>query len=140
MFLNEYKFNDIYIGMEESFSVIVTEKMLRSFFEITGDNNPLHCDENYSKECGYRTKVCYGMLTASFLSTLAGVYLPGKNSLIHGIDIEFPNPVYVGDKLTITGKVSKKDDKFKCIIVKVIILNQHNQKVCRGKMQIGVMM
>ena len=79
------------------------------------------------------------MLTASFLSTLAGIYLPGKYSLIHGMEIEFPKPVYVGDQLTITGTVSNKDDRFRYFLMKIMIRNQNNQKVCRGKMRIGVM-
>lgn len=137
--MNEYLYKDIYIGMEESFSVVITEKMMERFYNITQDNNPLHNDEKYAKEKGYDSRVGYGLLTASFLSTLAGVYLPGKNSLIHGIDVEFPNPVYIGDELTIVGKVTAKDDRFECFSLKVIIRNQNNQKVCRGKMRIGVM-
>lgn len=137
--MNEYLYKDIYIGMEESFSVVITEKMMERFYNITQDNNPLHNDEKYAKEKGYDSRVGYGLLTASFLSTLAGVYLPGKNSLIHGVDVEFPNPVYIGDELTIWGKVTAKDDRFKYFTLKVIIRNQNNKKVCRGKMRIGVM-
>ena len=137
--MNEYTFDDIVIGMEESFSVVVTEDMMSEFYGITQDGNPLHNDDFYAKEKGYKEKVCYGMLTASFLSTLAGIYLPGKYSLIHGMEIEFPKPVYVGDQLTITGTVSNKDDRFRYFLMKIMIRNQNNQKVCRGKMRIGVM-
>ena len=79
------------------------------------------------------------MLTASFISTLAGVYIPGENSLIHSVEVKFVKPVYVGDKLTIIGTVIDKNDLFSCITLKITILNQKNEKVLRGKMQIGVL-
>ena len=136
--MNEYKYEDITVGMKESFSVRVTEEMMGQFLQITGDNNPLHNDEAYAREKGFPSRVAYGMLTASFLSTLAGVYLPGKYSLIYNVQTEFPKPVFIGDELTVTGKVSEKDDRFRMFTVKVSITNGSGKKVCRGKMTIGV--
>ena len=48
------------------------------------------------------------MLTASFLSTLAGIYLPGEKSLIHSVETKMIKPVFIGDELIVTGKVSEK--------------------------------
>ena len=79
------------------------------------------------------------MLTASFLSTLAGVYLPGEKSLIHSIETKFIKPVFVGDKLTILGEVSSKNDLFSVIEMKITIRNQDNIKVLRGNMKVGVL-
>ncbi len=136
--MNEYKYEDIQIGLEESFSVQVTEKMLSSFKDITGDINPLHNDEEYAKEQGFEGKVAYGMLTSSFLSTLAGVYLPGKYSLIQNVSVEFPKPVFLGENLTIKGKVIEKNDIFKFIVLKVLITNEKGEKKVKGNMRIGV--
>ena len=43
--MNSYKYADIEVVKSESFSVMITEKMLESFKNITGDVNPLHNDE-----------------------------------------------------------------------------------------------
>lgn len=136
--MNEYKYEDIQIGDEESFSVEVTKQMLDSFKNITGDINPLHNDDEYAKEQGFDGKVAYGMLSASFLSTLAGVYMPGKYSLIQNVSVEFPRPVFVGEQLTITGKVTEKNDVFKFIVLKVLIKNEKGEKKVKGNMRIGV--
>ena len=132
--MNEYKYEDIQIGDEESFDVEVTKEMLDSFKDITGDINPLHSDDEYAKEQGFDAKVAYGMLSASFLSTLAGVYMPGKYSLIQNVSVEFPRPVFVGEKLTITGKVTEKNDVFKFIVLKVLIKNEKGEKKVKGNM------
>lgn len=135
--MNTYKFSDLHIGHEESFSVSVTEKMMDDFKSITGDINPLHNDNEFAVKTGHPGRVVYGLLTASFMSTLAGVYLPGRYSLIHTVETEFVKPVYIGDILKVNGKVVQKDENFKVIWLKVVITNQHEKKVCRGKMRIG---
>ena len=137
--MNYYGFDEIVEGMEESFTVKVTHEMMEAFLGIMGDVNPLHTDVSFAKEKGYDSCVVYGMLTASFLSTLAGVYLPGKNSLIHSVETKFVKPVFEGDVLTVSGKVTEKRELFSAFVMKVEIRNQNNEKVLRGNMQIGVM-
>ena len=133
-----YTYEDIEIGLCESFSVEITPQLTETFKNITGDKNPLHVDAAYAQTCGFQQTVVHGMLTASFLSTLAGMYLPGERSLIHSIEIFFSAPVFVGDQLMIRGVVAHKEDLFKTIKLKVCIQNQNGKNVCRGSMQIGV--
>ena len=136
--MNEYKYADIEVGKTECFCAEITEDTISRFRELTGDDNPLHKDDDYAKEKGYWGKVGFGMLTAAFLSTLAGVYLPGKYSLIQQIKLDFSNPVFAGDKLEITGEVTEKNDLFNLIYIKVTIRNQNEKKVLRGNMQVRV--
>lgn len=137
--MNQYRFEDIYVGLKEEFQVTVTADMLAQFCKMTGDVNPLHTDEAFAKEKGYDGRVAYGMLTASFLSTLAGVYLPGERSLIHSVESKFTKPVYVGDTLTISGQVSECNEMFSVFTMKTTIVNQKGEKVLRGKMQVGIL-
>ena len=140
--MNCYTYYEIAEGHVETFSVTITEQMMFGFYDITGDCNPLHTDEDYAKKSGgdgFIGKVVYGMLTASFLSTLAGVYLPGKHSLIHKSEAEFPVPVYVGDTLVFTGEIVNKNDSFRVIELKVTARNGAGKKVLRGKMRVGVL-
>ena len=48
--MNHYTFEEIKTGMEEQFYVTITEQMMQQFQEMTGDVNPLHCDETFAKE------------------------------------------------------------------------------------------
>ena len=136
--MNNYTYEEIEVGQKESFSVTVTQGMMDKFLDITGDVNPLHNDEDFAVSKGHPGKVVYGMLTSSFLSTLAGVYMPGEKSLIHEITLKMVKPVYVGDELTVEGVVKEKNDTFNFIIVKATILNQKGEKVLKAQMRIGV--
>ena len=135
--MNHYSFEDIRIGLSESYSVKITSGMIESFKEISGDINPLHNESEFAKEHGFSDRVVYGMLTSSFLSTLAGVYLPGEKSLIHEVDVKFKKPVFVGDVLTVEGEVSDINPDFKVFTMKVTMINQKDEKVLRGSMRIG---
>ncbi len=135
--MNDYTYKELSVGDEKEFKTEITEKMMREFLSITGDINPLHNDEKFAQMMGHSRRVVYGMLTASLLSTLAGVYIPGKYSLVHQVETKFVKPVYVGDVLIVTGKVSELNDSFEQMTMKVTITNQNGEKVLRGIMKVG---
>ncbi len=137
--MNEYRITDLSAGQQESFTVTVTEDMMAKFREITGDINPLHVSDDFAKEKGFPQRVAYGMLTASLISTLGGVYLPGKYCLIQGVEVRFAKPVFIGDVLEVTGEAVKVDRDFRYLEIKVTIRNQRNEKVLRGLLKAGVM-
>ena len=137
--MNNYKFDDIKVGLEQHFSVKVDANKLDKFLEISGDINPLHSDSSYSKSKGFLDRVVYGMLTSSFYSTLVGVYLPGKFCILQGIDIQFSKPVYIGDILLVTGKVSYINEAYKQLEIKATIKNQNTKKVSKATIKVGVM-
>lgn len=138
--MNEYLFNEIEVGQVVEFDFEIDEEKMAMFRKISGDTNPLHNDPDYAKELGYSEKVVYGQLTAAALSTLAGVYMPGKYSLIHSIETSFVAPVFASKSpLRVVGKVKDKDDRFRFIVLKVDIFDNSGAKVCKSKMKIGVL-
>ena len=136
--MNQYCLNDLFVGMSQEILFQVTEAMMEQFRILTGDDNPLHRDIAYANAHGFPQRVVYGMLTASFLSTLAGVYLPGERSLIHQVEIKFVAPVLVNDTLILRGEIAEINEDFEFITLRFAITNQAGRKVCRGKMQVGV--
>ena len=136
--MNHYRLADLTPGVTESFTVTITKEMMAQFYAITGDNSPIHMDADYAAGSGYPGRVVYGMLGASFLSTLAGVYLPGEHCLLHGVDLKFAKPIFIGDTLTVTGVVDEVNDTFREITIKASIVNQDGKKVTRAVIRAGV--
>lgn len=141
--MNEYTLADIPVGLEASFEREITQEMEKSFRLLSGDENPLHKDDAFAREVSngkFKQHAVFGMLTASLYSTLAGMYLPGKYSLIHSFDeLSFVKPVFAGDILTVAGCVTDKDDTLGLIRLKVAIRNQDHVLVSRAKMKVLVM-
>ena len=140
--MNEFIFSEITEGMKETFTREITLEMEDGFREISGDENPLHKDDDFACETGkgkYTGHVTFGMLAASLYSTLAGMYLPGKYSLIHSFEeLSFLKPVFAGDLLSVTGEIFKKEEAFGLIRIKAVIRNQSGSIVSRAKMKVLV--
>ena len=120
----EYTFAQIKLGDIVSFTEKITKSNLVSFANLSGDYNPLHMDENYAKNTKFKKRVCHGMLLASFFSKLIGMHIPGKNSLYFSQTLNFQNPCFIDDIITIKGLVTDKSDSTKIITLKTSIHNQ----------------
>lgn len=136
--MNSYTLSQMEKGLTESFTITITEEHMQLFCQISGDVSPIHMDAQYAAQRGFPGRVCYGMLGASFFSTLAGVYLPGEHCLLHSVESKFVNPVFIGDTLTITGVVDEVNDTFGEVTIKATITNQDGKKVTRGIIKAGV--
>ncbi len=136
--MNSYKLNELSVGLTESFTVSITEEMMDKFIDITGDVSPIHVSSEYAQTHGFKARVCHGMLFGSMFSTLAGVYLPGEHCLLHSVETKFLNPVFPGDTLTVTGKITEIHNTFKTVTIKGNITNQDGKKVCKAVIQAGV--
>jgi 3-hydroxybutyryl-CoA dehydratase len=122
--MNHYTFEEMDIGLSVSFDVEITDEKMRLFAELSGDFNPMHVDASYAKSKGYKDKLVYGMLASSLYSALVGMYLPGERCLLNKCDVDYRNPVYVGDKLKVYGEViDKRNGTGRCKI-KGKIMNQ----------------
>lgn len=136
--LKHYTYSELNVGHQASFEVKVTAELQQKFLEISGDISPLHTDSDFAKSKGFAGPVVYGMLTASFYSTLVGTYLPGAHCLFYESDIKFRQPVFIDDILLVTGTVTDKHDGFKRLSIKAVIRNQHGQTVSSATLKVGV--
>ena len=57
----EYSFDEIKIGLEHYFEIIIDEKLVEDFAKISGDFNPLHMDEQFAKKSKFGRRECRGM-------------------------------------------------------------------------------
>lgn len=136
--MNSYTLSELTAGATERFTAEITAEKMELFYQLTGDNSPIHMDEAYAKRRGYAGRVVYGMLGGSLFSTLAGVYLPGEHCLLHSVECKFVKPVFIGDTLTVSGKVTEINETFGEITIKAEIVNQDGKKVTRGLIKAGV--
>jgi 3-hydroxybutyryl-CoA dehydratase len=141
---NEFRLADLFVGQEASFPAVapsgesVSAEMQELFLGLTKDNSPCHVDEAFAREKGFKGKLVYGMLTASFYSTLVGVYLPGKYALFQEAHVNFSAPVYIGDILTVKGKITEIDSVLKRVYIKAEIRNQLGKKVSKASLAAGL--
>ena len=125
--MNHYTLAEMVPGLSEEFTVTVTAEMMDQFKAITGDVSPIHIDADYAKDRGFPGRVVYGMLGASFFSTL-----------LHGVECKFAKPIFIGDTLTIKGTVERVSEIGSETEIKAVITNQDGKRVTRGIIKAGL--
>ena len=91
---------------EASFEVEVTPDSAIEFARVSGDWNPLHTDPAHAATTAYRRPVLHGAFSAGLVSRMAGMYLPGKDCLLHSVDLKFVAPIVPPTTLRVTGRVA----------------------------------
>ena len=124
---SEYTYDEIKIGLSKNFQINITESLVNNFAELSGDFSPIHIDNEYAKTTTFGKRVVHGMLLASFLSRVDGMYLPGKHALYFTQNLEFRNPCFIGDTITVFSKVIDKSDSTKILKIESKITNQDEE-------------
>ncbi len=113
-------FEDLEIGMDASYTRVVTEADIISYADISGDFNPVHMDEEYAKRTMFKGRIAHGLLTASYISAVFGMELPGPGAIYVSQTLNFKAPVMIGATVVATVRIielvpSKKRALFDCI-------------------------
>ena len=135
---SEYSFDEIEIGMQKNFKIVISEGRLDDFAKLSGDDNPLHMNEEYASSTSFKKRVCSGMFLSSFFSRLVGMYLPGKHALHISQSLNFVNPCFIGETITVEGKVIDKSPATKIIKLETTITNESGKRIIDGKAQVIV--
>jgi 3-hydroxybutyryl-CoA dehydratase len=93
-------FNELSLGDFDEYRKTVTETDVVLFAGLTGDNNPMHIDEEFASQTRFGGRIIHGMLTASFLSSVIGMKMPGPGCIYMAQNLRFIKPVHIGDTVT----------------------------------------
>lgn len=115
-----FYFNDLTIGMTDSYSKTITETDIVDFARISGDTNPLHLSEEFARTTRFKSRISHGILTASLISTVIGTRLPGPGSIYITQMLRFKAPVRIGDKATASVTVKQLIPEKKIVELKTI--------------------
>lgn len=129
----EKMYDEINIGDEASISKVITDKDIVKFSEVSLDKNPLHLDEEFAEKTIFGKRIAHGFLGASLISAVLGTKLPGINTIYMSQSLKFLAPVFIGDELTATVKVSEKRDDKKMITFETTVVNSEGKKVISGE-------
>jgi phosphate acetyltransferase len=103
--VRDLSIEDLHIGMGAELMWNVEDREVDQFASISGDINPLHIDVQYARARGFDNRVAHGFLLGSKVSAFIGTLLPGRRCLLLEQTLAFPNPVYPGDRIRISGQV-----------------------------------
>ena len=126
------------VGDKFDYSFDVSESIYLHFQEMTGDKNPLHVDEEFAKQKGFRERVMYGNILNGYVSYFIGMELPLKDVMLLSQSINWKQPVYMNDQVSFEAKVSEVSEAVSTVVFKYKFRNQDNILVASGNIQIKV--
>ena len=129
-----FKTGDLFIEI-----FVVTDKTYSGFIQLFKDENPLHTNEQFAKEKGFRGKVMHGNILNGFISYFIGECLPTKNVIIHSQEIQYKVPIYLNDKLKLEAEVKGIYESVNAVELKYNFTNSASKTVAKGKVQIGLL-
>lgn len=133
------RIDDFEPGRHVTFTKTFREEDVQRFIEITGDVNPLHVDDAYAAATPFGRRILHGMLTASILSTMVGMLLPGTGAIYRSQTIRFLLPVYIGDTVTAHFVVRSVDRAKHRLLIDSWIENQAGERVLEGECEAGLL-
>ena len=75
-----------------------TQEEVNKFAALTGDNNPIHLDENYAAQSAFKKPIIHGFLGGSIFSKVLGTLFPGDGTIYLSQTMDFKRPMFVNEK------------------------------------------
>jgi 3-hydroxybutyryl-CoA dehydratase len=127
------EFSSFAVGEAVTFAKTITEADILLFAAVSGDTYPLHVDAEYAKASRFGQRVAHGMLSASLLSTVAGLMLGTPGGVYVEQTLAFRRPVFIGDTLTARAELVAIDAGKRRLNCATTIVNQHGKTVIDGQ-------
>ena len=126
-------FEELLIGDSYTDTKTITEEMINTFAEVSGDSNPLHLDAEFAATTQFKERIAHGALVSSFISKVLGCDFPGHGSVYVSQFSQFKRPVKIGDDISTTVEVKEKDEKRGLVTFKTFCKNQLGKIVIDGE-------
>jgi NAD(P)-dependent dehydrogenase (short-subunit alcohol dehydrogenase family)/acyl dehydratase len=98
--------SELAAGLKASFERQITAGDIETFAALSGDYNPLHTDTGYAERTNYGRRIVHGAFQVGLASTMAGMYLPGRNVVVGSMNARFARPLYFPSTVTVEGEIT----------------------------------
>ena len=118
----------------KSVEKVITKEMVINYANTSGDQNPIHIDEEYAKNTDFKGTIVHGMILISSISEML-IKNIGLNWAKSGkLKIKFKNPLRVGESISTKGKISKivKDNNGTLITCEVMCSDKNKKVLISG--------
>ena len=132
MSLTEFQtlyYEDLSLGMTETYYKTVKSSDVVGFAEITGDRNPIHLSEHFAARTPFKGRIAHGLYTAGLISAVIGTRMPGPGAIYVAQTLKFLAPVKIDDTVEASVEVVHMNNEkrmvrlqCKCIVEETTVL------------------
>ena len=123
------------INLGDKFSVTrkISDQLIRSFAELSGDRNPIHLDEDFASQTRFGRRIAHGMLSGALISSVLGNEFAQEKIVYLSQTMRFVAPVFVGDTITVTATVASIREDKPIVTVETVCSNQDGETTMTGE-------
>jgi 3-hydroxybutyryl-CoA dehydratase len=104
-------FEDVAVGMRETYSKHVSASDIAAFADISGDRNPIHLDEAFAAKTPFGGRIAHGIFTAGLISAAIATRLPGPGAIYISQTLRFLAPVRINDTVDVTIEIVERVER-----------------------------
>ena len=112
----------------------VTDGEIEAFARLSGDRNPVHFDDEFARRIGFAGRIAHGAVTASLLSAVLGMDLPGPGSVFLEQRVRFLAPVRPGTTITATLEVTRVRSDKPIVTLAATVTDERGTRVADGEL------
>ena len=120
--ITEYKVG-MYAEIVRSFS----ENDVDLFSKLSGDENPVHLNEEYAKTTLFGRRIVHGALASSIFSALFANKLPGAGCIYLKFENKFLRPIYLNEKVIFKVEIIDILQEKKRVIFKTVAVSNDQE-------------
>ena len=120
--ITEYKVG-MYAEIVRSFS----ESDVDLFSKLSGDENPVHLNEEYAKTTLFGRRIVHGALASSIFSALFANKLPGAGCIYLKFENKFLRPIYLNEKVIFKVEIIDILQEKKRVIFKTVAVSNDQE-------------
>jgi 3-hydroxybutyryl-CoA dehydratase len=124
----EKNFSDLKIGDKFTYTRTLGEGECALFVSASGDFNPYHTDEIFSRSHRFGKRIVPGLLTASLFTHIGGEL----GFLATKMVFEYKEAVFIGDTITASVEVTSIDEKKRFLKLDGTATNQEGKIVLKA--------
>jgi acyl dehydratase len=124
------RFADVAVGDRmPALSKVVRREDVKAYADASGDQNPLHQDDDFARSVGFPGIIAHGMFTMAHLVKAVTNWL-GDPAALASIDVQFRAVVYMNETMTAQGEVVELDPDGKRALLSLWVeLEREGQRI-----------
>jgi len=124
------------VGHLETFKRRFTQEDFNRFADLSGDNNPIHVDPEFSARTYFGKTVAHGMLLYSTICRVLSTQFPGPGVLQIKQEMIFQNPTYADTEITVKFEVTDFQPAKQRAEIRTVIALPDGKPACDGSIKI----
>ena len=121
------------VGQEYTLRRVFSPQDFSRFARLSGDDNPIHVDPEFSARTRFGRPVAHGMLLYGVLCGALAEFAPGLTQVSQ--ELMFPSPTYAEELITVHLRVSEVESQGLARI-DAVMTRPGGEVVCRGGMRV----